>query len=68
MEDTWVNIYSTSEEYLANIARDILYENGIASVLINKKDTTYLFGELELYVERDDAIMAKYILQKAEIK
>lgn len=68
MEETWVNIYSASEEYLADIAKDILYEKGIASVIINKKDTNYLFGEVELYVERDDALMAKYILQKAEIK
>jgi hypothetical protein len=68
MEDTWVNIYTTSEEYQANLAKDILYEKGIASVIINKKDTNYLFGEVELYVERDDAIIAKFILEKAEIK
>ena len=50
------------------MAKDILYDEGIASVIINKQDSTYLFGEIELYVERDDAILAKYILDKAQIK
>lgn len=68
MEETWVNIFSTPKAYLAEIAKDVLYEEGIAAVIINKQDSTYLFGEVELYVERDDAILAKYILEKAQIK
>jgi hypothetical protein len=67
MEDTWVNIFSTSKAYQAEVAKDILFDEGIASVIINKQDTNYLFGEVELYVERDDAILAKHILEKANI-
>lgn len=68
MEETWVNIFSTSKAYLAEMAKDILYDEGIASVIINKQDSTYLFGNVELYVERDDTIIAKHILEKADIK
>jgi hypothetical protein len=68
MEDTWVNIYTTSQQYLAEMAKAVLYEEGIASVIINKQDSTYLFGDVELYVERDYAIIAKFILDKANIK
>lgn len=68
MEETWVNIFSTSKAYIAEMAKDILYGEGIASVIINKQDSTYLFGDVELYVERDNAIIAKHILEKAKIK
>jgi hypothetical protein len=68
MEETWVNIFSTTEAYLAEMAKDILYAEGIASVIINKQDSTYLFGDVELYVERDETIIAKHLLEKAKIK
>jgi hypothetical protein len=67
MEDNWVCIFSTPELIKAEIAKEVLYENGIAAVIINKKDSTYLFGNLEIYVERDIAVRGKHILQKAEI-
>jgi hypothetical protein len=67
MENNWVCIYSTSELYQAEMAKEILYENSIASVIINKQDSTYLIGFQEIYVERDLAVRAKHILQKAEI-
>ena len=67
MENNWVCIYSTSILFNAEMAKEILFENSIASVIINKQDSTYLFGFLEIYVERDHAVRAKHILQKAEI-
>jgi replication initiation and membrane attachment protein DnaB len=66
MENNWVCIYSTSKLFNAEMAKDILYENGIPAVIINKQDSTYLFGFQEIYVERDHAVIAKHILQKAE--
>jgi hypothetical protein len=68
MEETWVNIYSTSEVYLAEMAKEVLSDEGIASVIINKQDSNYLFGDVEIYVERDSAILAKFILERANIK
>ena len=62
MEKNWVCIFNTSEGYRAEIAKDILYEEGIDAVIINKKDSNYQFGILEIYVERDHAIRAKHIL------
>jgi hypothetical protein len=67
MENNWVCIYSTSTLFNAEIAKEILHENSIPAIIINKQDSTYLFGYLEIYVERDLAVRAKHILQKAEI-
>jgi hypothetical protein len=67
MENNWVCIYSTSKLISAELAKEILEENSIAAVVINKQDSTYLFGLIEIYVERDEAVRAKFILEKAEI-
>jgi len=62
MDKNWVKIFSTSESYKAEILKGLLLENNIEAVIINKKDSAYLFGELELYVRVDDVLKAKRIL------
>jgi len=65
MEKDWVIAYELKQEYLAEIARTVLSDNDIESVIINKKDSTYnSFGDIEIYVNRDNLIRAKQILQK----
>lgn len=65
MEKDWVIAFETKQEYLAEIAKSVLRDNNIEAVIINKKDSTYnTFGDLEIYVNRDNLIKAKQILQK----
>jgi hypothetical protein len=66
LEKNWVKIYSTTAHYNAELIKGLLLENGIESVIINKQDSSYLFGELELYVNSDDAIQAKHIITTQE--
>lgn len=66
MEKNWVKIFSTTAQYKAELIKGLLLENGIESVIINKQDSSYLFGELELYVNSDDAIQAKHIITTQE--
>ncbi|MFM1875488.1 MAG: putative prokaryotic signal transducing protein [Bacteroidota bacterium] len=42
----------------------LLNESEIKAVIINKQDSSYLFGEAELYVRQDDVIRAKRILDE----
>ncbi|MBC8489663.1 MAG: DUF2007 domain-containing protein [Bacteroidetes bacterium] len=62
MDKNWVKIFSTSESYKAEILKGLLLENSIEAVIINKKDSAYLFGELELYVRVDNLLKAKRII------
>jgi hypothetical protein len=62
MDKDWVKIYSTDVNYKAELLRGLLFENNIEAVIINKKDSSYLFGELELYVSTDNVIKAKHII------
>ena len=63
MDQNWVKIYSTTAPYKAELLKGLLFENGIEAVVINKQDSAYLFGELELYVHFDQAIKARHLIQ-----
>lgn len=52
--------------YTAEIGKEVLSENNIDAVIINKKDSNYLFGAIEIYVERDNAIRGKHLLENLE--
>lgn len=42
----------------------LLQAQEINAVIINKQDSSYLFGEAELYVPQDEVIRAKRILDE----
>ena len=62
MNKDWIKIYSTGVNYKAELLKGLLFENIIEAVILNKKDSSYGFGELELYVSSDDVIKAKHII------
>ncbi len=67
MEDNWVKIFATDKPYQAELARQILEENDVRAVVMNKKDSSYLaFGESEVYVDRDDVVRAKQLIKTLE--
>ena len=68
MDENWTLIYSSSQIYKTEILKGFLEENDILSVVINKKDSVYLFGEAELYVKVDDAFKAKQLILKQNIE
>jgi hypothetical protein len=66
MKQGWEKAFTTNELYRSEIARMVLEENGINSVVINKKDSAYgSFGDIEIYVHRKDVLNAINILNKA---
>ena len=64
MEKNWVKIYESDNEVKIEMARQLLEENNIESVVINKKDRAYGFGEFELYCMRDYVIRAKLLIKE----
>ena len=64
MEKGWKNIYNTSDDYLVSLATDLLDNNEIESVVINHKDSAYVWGEYELYVKEEVEDQALQILEQ----
>jgi hypothetical protein len=64
----WTKIFTTTEAYQADIAKDVLAMEGIESVIMDKRDSAYgSFGELSLFVANQFAEQATAILnRKAE--
>ncbi len=67
MKDNWVQVYSSTYEHKVEIVKAVLQNVDIDSIILNKKDSFYLMGEIELYVNNDDVIRAITIIEKEEL-
>lgn len=67
MSLNWICIYSADDIYKVEIVKAVLFDANIKSVIVNKKDSAYNFGEIELHVHPDDAIMAKQIINNQKL-
>ena len=55
MEKSWVRIFKTFNYYQAEIVKQVLIENEIDSVLLNKQDSSHrTFGDIEVYIHQQD--------------
>lgn len=64
MDKNWTQIFTTTDFFKAEMLRQILEENEIEVVLMNKKDSSYQFGEVQLMVpETEFAKASKLITQ-----
>ncbi len=66
MEQNLVHIYSTDKPYTAELIRHMLINRNIGAFLVNKRDSTYKFSDVELYVNRDDVIRAIMLIKQFE--
>ncbi|MBW6478454.1 MAG: DUF2007 domain-containing protein [Bacteroidales bacterium] len=67
MNENWEIVYSTQQEYKAEIVKAVLEDNGIKCFSLNKKDSAYLFGEIELYVSHDYILRARQIIEREKL-
>jgi len=62
MEKDWVRLRTYSDAIRAEMAKQQLEENSIAAVLLNKQDSSFKFGRIDLFVRQADAEMAKQLI------
>ena len=66
MNDTWESIYTTPLPHRAELAKALLHEHDIPSVVVNRQSSSYPtigFGKVEVHVLAKDAVLAKVILE-----
>jgi len=66
MSSDWVKIYESSDLYKAEIFKGGLEAEGIEAITMNKKDSAYLFGRIELYVRPENVIKAIRLINSIE--
>jgi hypothetical protein len=64
MDENWVPIFSSAKLYEVEIIGGMLSENDIETFILNKQDSMYLVGEIELYVPMDSIMKAKQLISK----
>lgn len=62
MNKEWKKVYASGDLFDAELIRTKLVDRGIECKSLNKQDSAYLFGEIELYVQTEDVVKAKYII------
>lgn len=62
MENDWKKILVSPDSIRVEILKQMLEENGIKSVVINKQDSSYRFGNIELYVHQDQEQLATQLI------
>ena len=67
MENNWVKIYSSNQATQIEFAKSLMEEASIETYEINKTDSTYLMGEIELYVDLTLVDKAQLILTENDL-
>ncbi|MFN4235567.1 MAG: putative signal transducing protein [Bacteroidia bacterium] len=67
MESNWVKVYSSNHLHEIELIKGMLAEEDIHSFSVNKIDSTYTtFGEIELFVNADDALRAINLIKQSK--
>ncbi len=67
MEKDWVKIFTSSDFYRAEIIKQMLIENDIDAVLLNKQLSGYNIGAVEVYIHQEDFSKAVEIMALSQI-
>ena len=55
MEKNWIKIFTSTNYYQAVMVKQMLIENQIDTVLLNKQDSSHqTFGNIEVYIHQQD--------------
>ena len=62
MEDNWKIVYTADRLYKVELVKGILDQAKIESVIMNKKDSEFPVGDVELFVDDKDYDKAREIV------
>ncbi|MEJ5054415.1 hypothetical protein [Sphingobacterium sp. MYb382] len=68
MEKNWLKVATYTDALIGELNKQLLEEQGIAAVLINKQDSSFIVGRIELFVHQDNESAALALLTAEETK
>lgn len=63
MNKNWKKVYSTQQPHLAEITKGVLQEHKIESVILSQRDSSYHFGEINVYTHEKNEGQALEIIK-----
>lgn len=67
MTEGWVKVYTSADFFKSELVRQLLTENEIEAVILNKQGYPYNIGQVEVYVQPNLAQQATDIIEQNEI-
>lgn len=69
METTnnWVKIFTCSKPHLAEMAKQMLENEGFEVQIMNQRDSSYHFGDIHLYVLKQDVKTCEKLIDQFKI-
>ena len=64
MEPSWQKVYSSNDQFKAELLRQVLVANQIEAVVLNQKDSSYQFGEVLILVPEADRLNAETLIHQ----
>jgi hypothetical protein len=65
MDSSWVEVSSESFLPKAEFLKALLEANEVDCMLLNQQDSAYHFGEIKLYVKREQTVKAINLIKNA---
>lgn len=65
--ENWKCVYSTEKAYEADLVIDMLKRNDINAVILNEKDSSFVFvGDIDIFVSEKDEAKASKLIKEFE--
>ncbi|HAA10800.1 MAG TPA: hypothetical protein DCE41_03525 [Cytophagales bacterium] len=61
---SWKPVYQTQVTYRAHMVKDLLEEQEIPALVVNKQNSPYLLGDLEVHVPPDYMLRAIHFINE----
>jgi hypothetical protein len=67
MEPDWIKIYTSHDFFKSELVRQVLTDNHLNAILIDRQGFPYRIGEVEVYIHSDYFNQALEIIVKNEL-
>jgi len=67
MNSDWIKVFTSANAMKAEMVKQVLIENNIEAVILNKQGYPYNIGEVEVYVQPARVEEAKEVLDNSDI-
>ncbi len=67
METGWIKIYTSSDFFKSELVRQVLIDNEIDAIILDRQGFPYRLGEVEVYIHENDFQAALEIIIKNEL-
>lgn len=64
MEENWKSVYSADKLYKVELVKGILNQFSVESIIMNKRGSEFLVGDVDLFVDEKDFEKAQKLISE----